>query len=234
VIWRQVQLTAKVKPVIVSMGGYAASGGYYIAAPGTRIFANPSTLTGSIGVFYGKPDASRLLDKLGIDVEVYKTTERADADALYRPFTAGERTELERNLRQFYDVFLERVATGRKLTKSSVDRVGQGRVWTGEQARENGLVDEVGGLRQALAYARRLSGLSSQAPIVELPQFERTLLSRVLGMSGVGEASALATPASLTSLLPPELRQTARALAPFLIHSSEVPLMRLEYVVVPP
>ncbi|HTV19459.1 MAG TPA: signal peptide peptidase SppA [Polyangiaceae bacterium] len=231
VIWRQVQLTAKVKPVIVSMGGYAASGGYYIAAPGTRIFANAGTLTGSIGVFYGKPDASKLLDKLGIDVEVYKTTERADADGLYRPFTDSERIELEHNLHQFYDLFLDRVATGRKLTKSTVDRVGQGRVWTGEQALENGLVDEIGGLRQALAYARKLGGLSPEAPIVELPQFERSLLSRVLGVPGVSDH---ADAPSLLELLPPEARASAAMLAPFLLHSSQVPLMRLDYVLVQP
>jgi protease IV len=235
VIWRQVQLTAKVKPVIVSMGSYAASGGYYIAAPGTRVFANAGTLTGSIGVFYGKPDVSRLLDRLGIDVEVYKTTDRADADALYRPFTDLERTELDRNLRQFYDQFLDRVATGRKLTKSTVDRAGQGRVWTGEQAKDNGLVDEVGGLRQALAYARKLGGLSSEAPIIELPQFERSLLGRLIGLPGAGMSASerSAPPVSLASFLPPELRHSVAALAPFLIHSSQVPLMRLEYVVVP-
>jgi protease-4 len=232
VIWRQVQLTAKVKPVVVSMGGYAASGGYYIAAPGTRIFANAGTLTGSIGVFYGKPDASRLLDRLGIDVEVYKTTDRADADALYRPFTDSERVELEHNLHQFYDLFLERVATGRKLTKSSVDRVGQGRVWTGEQARENGLVDEVGGLRQALAHARQLAHLPNEAPIVELPQLERSLLSRVLGVPGISDSAP--APASLLELLPPELRASAAALGPFLLHSSQVPLMRLDHVLVEP
>jgi len=242
VIWRQVVLTAKVKPVIVSMGGYAASGGYYIAAPGTRIFANNGTLTGSIGVFYGKPDASRLLDKLGIDVEVYKTTDRADADALYRPLTEGERGELEQNLRQFYDLFLDRVATGRKLTKSTVDRVAQGRVWTGEQARENGLVDELGGLRQALAYARKLGGLPGDAPIIELPQFERSLLSRVLGVPGVSDGTSATSgapsdgehPASLLELLPPEARASARMLAPFLLHSSQVPLMRLDHVLVQP
>jgi protease-4 len=232
VIWRQVQLTAKVKPVVVSMGGYAASGGYYIAAPGTRIFANAGTLTGSIGVFYGKPDASRLLDRLGIDVEVYKTTDRADADALYRPFTESERSELEKNLHEFYDLFLDRVATGRKLTKSSVDRVGQGRVWTGEQARENGLVDEIGGLRQALAHARKLAGLSSEAPIIELPQIERSLLSRVLGIPGLSEGAR--APAALLELLPPELRASASMLGPFLLHSSRVPLMRLDHVLVEP
>jgi protease-4 len=183
-------------------------------------------------VFYGKPDASRLLDKLGIDVEVYKTTDRADADALYRPFTDSERAEMERNLRQFYDMFLDRVATGRKLTKSTVDRAGQGRVWTGEQAKENGLVDELGGLRQALGYARQLAGLSAQAPIIELPQFERSLLGRLLGIPGVSDRVAPAL--SLASLLPPELRPSVAALAPFLLHSSQVPLMRLDIVMVSP
>jgi protease-4 len=231
VMWRQVALTAKVKPVVVSMGGYAASGGYYIAAPGTRIFANPSTLTGSIGVFYGKADASRLLDKLGIDIEVYKTTERADGDALYRPFTPLERSDLERNLRLFYDLFLDRVSQGRKLTKTNVDQVAQGRVWTGEQASENGLVDEIGGLRQALAHARRLAGLSIETPIVELPQFERSLFARVLG---VPDMHASGAGASLPELLPAALRDAARSAAPFLIHSSHVPLMRLDHVVVSP
>src|SRR5690606_32996039 len=100
-----------------------------------------------------------LLDRLGVDVEVYKTTDRADADGFYRPFTAGEREELERNLRRVYDLFLERVASGRKLPKEAVDRAARGRVWTGEQAREQGLVDEVGGLRQAIAHAARMAGL---------------------------------------------------------------------------
>jgi protease IV len=230
VIWRQLELTAKRKPVIVSMGGYAASGGYYIAAPGTRVYANASTLTGSIGVFYGKADASALLDRLGIDVEVYKTADHADADGFYRPFSETERRELEGSLRAFYDLFLDRVATGRKMTKSSVDRVGQGRVWTGEQARENGLVDEVGGLRQALAHARKLAGLPSDAPIVELPQFERSFLAQVLGVPGI---QASAAPA-LGELLPPSTRHLASAIAPFLIYPSREPLMRLDLVLVEP
>ncbi len=253
VIWRQVQLTARVKPVIVSMGGYAASGGYYIAAPGTRIFANPSTLTGSIGVFYGKADASQLLDRIGVDVEVYKTSERADADALYRPFTEGERATLERSLRQFYDLFLERVASGRKLDKSAVDAVGQGRVWTGEQARDNELVDEIGGLRQALAYARKLTDLPEHAPIVELPRLEHGLIGRLLGIAAMDTfllepnaaapsafhgaeappAEAAYTP-DLSRLLPGGLGDMATALAPFFIHPSHMPLMRLGYVAVEP
>jgi protease-4 len=214
------------------MGGYAASGGYYISAPGTRIFANASTLTGSIGVFYGKADATQLLDRLGVDIEVYKTAERADADALYRPFTVAERTQLEGNLRQFYDLFLERVASGRKLDKSDVDRVARGRVWTGEQARERGLVDEVGGLRQALAHARRVAGLPDYAPIVELPAIESSLIGRLLGVPGMNDSSAAER--DLRELLPRPLHHMASALVPFLIHPSHVPLMRLGYVAIDP
>jgi protease-4 len=232
VIWRQVQLTVKVKPVVVSMGGYAASGGYYISAPGTRIFANPSSLTGSIGVFYGKADASQLLDRIGVDVEVYKTAERADADAMYRPFTEGERTQLERNLAQFYNMFLERVAEGRKLDKGDVDRVARGRVWTGEQAREKGLVDEVGGLRQALGYARQLAQLPDDAPIIELPRLPSSLLGRLLGVPGLHDSAQAQL--QLRDVLPPSLIDLGSALAPFLMYPSHLPLMRLEYVLSPP
>jgi protease-4 len=243
VIWRQVALTAKVKPVVVSMGGYAASGGYYIAAPGTRIFANPATITGSIGVFYGKPDVSRLLDRIGIDIEVYKTAEHADADAMYRPFTDTERTQLEHQLHQFYALFLERVAAGRKLDTTAVDRVGQGRVWTGEQAQERGLVDELGGLRQALAYARKLGDLPDYAPIIELPKIETSFLGRLLGVPGVGESAPGAdfeqsVRTALEKNLPRDalfgrISDVAAALAPVLLYPSRLPLMRLDYVFPP-
>jgi protease IV len=250
VIWRQVVLTAKVKPVIVSMGSYAASGGYYISAPGTRVFANAASITGSIGVFYGKADVSRLLDRIGVDVEVYKTTDGADANAFYRPYTSTERSMLERQLQQFYDLFLQRVAEGRKLDKSAVDAVGQGRVWTGEQAKEKGLVDELGGLRQALAYARKLAALPEQAPIIELPRMESSLIGRLLGVSGSAQATTSGAADGSTAsggLSLPELARglpqdallgrvgdVAAALAPFLLHSSQQPLMRLEDFVVQP
>jgi protease IV len=243
VIWRQVALTAKVKPVVVSMGGYAASGGYYISAPGTRIFASPATITGSIGVFYGKADISGLLDRIGVDVEVYKTADRADADAFYRPYTASERAQLERQLRQFYDLFLQRVADGRKLDKKVVDGVAQGRVWTGEQAKANGLVDEIGGLRQALAHARKLAGLPEYAPIIELPRIETSLLGRLLGISGASAekpSGSLDVPLlgglgleGLLQAVPRDallgrIEDVGDALAPFLIYPSRLPLMRLE------
>jgi protease-4 len=220
-MWREVALTAREKPVIVSMGDIAASGGYYVAAPATRIFANPLTITGSIGVFYGKADVSGLMKKLGVGVEVYKTAPRADAESMFRPFTDEERTELEHKVGQFYDVFVSRVSAGRKLTKEAVDRVGQGHVWTGEQAKANGLVDELGGLRQALAEARRLGALPDDAPILELPKIQTSLLGQLLGIDGI-RADAL------TVALPPAVFELAHAMAPFLVHPSDKPLSRIE------
>jgi protease-4 len=223
VIWREVERTTKIKPVIVSMGTAAASGGYYIASPGTRVFANPLTITGSIGIFYGKADVSELLRKLGVNVEVYKTAPRADAESIFRPFTDEEKTELKRKVWQFYDVFLQRVADGRHLTKEQVDAVGQGRVWTGEQALANKLVDELGGLRQALAYARSVAGLSDHAPIEEFPPPNTSLIGRLLGIEGISEN----LPSHL-QVLPPGMMDMVRALGPFIVHPADKPLARME------
>ncbi len=225
-MWREVKLTAQVKPVIVSMGDVAASGGYYIASPATRILANPLTITGSIGVFYGKADISGLLRKIGVGVEVFKTAPRADAESLYRAFTDDERAELVRKVGQFYDIFLNRVADGRHMTEEAVDRIGQGRVWTGEQAKMNGLVDELGGLRQALGEARHLAGLGESAPIVELPTIHRSLLGRLLGIDGIH--------AGVEERLPAGVLNLARAMAPFLEESSDEPMSRLELAPIEP
>jgi protease IV len=227
VMWREVERTTKIKPVIVSMGTAAASGGYYIASPGTRVFANPLTITGSIGIFYGKADVSELLRKLGVNVEVYKTAPRADAESIFRPFTDEEKTELKRKVWQFYDVFLQRVADGRHLTKEQVDAIGQGRVWTGEQAAANKLVDELGGLRQALAYARSVAGLSAHAPIEEFPPPNTSLIGRLLGIEGVSEN----LPSHL-QILPPGMMDMVRALGPFIVHPADKPLARMELTVI--
>jgi protease-4 len=227
VMWREVLLTARVKPVIVSMGDVAASGGYYIAAPATRILANPLTITGSIGIFYGKADVTGLLHKIGVNVEVYKTAPRADAESLFRPFSEEEHRELGNKVAQFYDVFLSRVADGRKMTKEAVDRVGQGRVWTGEQAKANGLVDELGGLRQALIEARQLANLPEDAPIIELPKIQTSIIGQILGIQGIRSEV-------LPSVLPHAVLQLARAMAPFLVHPADRPLARMELTKVEP
>ncbi len=222
VIWRQVQLTAKAKPTVVSMGTVAASGGYYVSAPATRIFASPSSVTGSIGVFYAKANVAELLDRIGVDVETYKTQPQADAEAFYRPFTDEERKGLEKKVDQFYQVFLKRVAEGRKMKKEDVDKVGQGRVWTGEQALAHGLVDEIGGLRQALAYAREKAGLSEDAPLIELPVIQKSFLSRLIGVPGFRQTL-------LDAPMPKGLTDTLQALGPFVIHDPDEPLARLEF-----
>jgi len=219
VLWREVQLTSAVKPVVVSMGGVAASGGYYAASPATRIFANPLSVCGSIGVFYGKADVSGLLSKLGVHVEVTETQPRTDLETLFRPYTPEERTLLEKKVGQFYAVFLSRVALGRHLSEDAVDAVGRGKVFTGEQAVSAGLVDELGGLRQALIEARHLAGLPAHAPIVELPVVETSLLGQMLGMPGVREPV----------VLPAQVMDAARALGPFMVYDGHAPLARMEF-----
>ncbi len=226
VIWRQVQLTAKAKPLVVSMGSYAASAGYYISAPGDRIFANPATITGSIGVFYGKADVSGLLEKIGVNVTTYKTAPKADAESLYRPFTDAERKELDKKVGQFYDTFITRVAAGRPLSKAQVDQVGRGRVWTGEQAKDRKLVDELGGIRQALEYVRKQAGLSEDAPIVELPEIQTSLLGQLLGIEGLRADAKISIPQQISGMI--------KALGPFMVYQSDKPLMLLEMAPVKP
>src|SRR5262249_24492128 len=147
------------KPLVVSMGSAAASGGYYASVAGTKIFADPATVTGSIGIFYGKVDVSGLLEKVGVHVETIRSAPRADAESLFRSFTDDERKELGVKVKQFYDLFVARVSEGRHMTPEAVDAIARGKVWTGSQALERGLVDKLGGLRQAIAEARVMGGL---------------------------------------------------------------------------
>lgn len=162
VIWHELTLARKSKPVIVSMGDYAASGGYYISAPANRIFADQGTLTGSIGVFTIIPNMSGLLrNKLGITFDEVKTGPNATGLSVTRPLTAFEAAQLQEGVDTMYLTFKKRVAAGRNMNVAQVDELAQGRVWTGEQAKANGLVDEIGGLPQAIAYAARAAKLKS-------------------------------------------------------------------------
>jgi protease-4 len=224
VMWRAIDQLAQKKPVIVSMGTTAASGGYYVAAPAKTIYALPLTMTGSIGVFFGKADLSGLLDKIGVNVETYRTTPRADAESLFRPFTDDERQALTVKIGQTYDVFLDRVSKGRHLSKEEIDRVGQGRVWTGQEALDHHLVDHLGGLREALAEARRLGNLPYDAPILELPKVEETLLDTALRLVGLGPKNS-----TLLDGLPVQVKDLARAVAPFAIYDPGIPLARMEW-----
>jgi protease-4 len=155
VIWRELMLTKGLKPLIVSMGDVAASGGYYIAVAADRIIAEPGTITGSIGVVTGKFVVKGTLDKLGIGEDSVSDGRFAEIDSPFSPFTKDERARVEEQLRATYDLFLTRVADGRKTTTENIDRIARGRVWTGRQALDLNLVDELGGLDTAIQVAKQ-------------------------------------------------------------------------------
>lgn len=158
-IWHAIGELKKEKPVIVSMGDYAASGGYYIACNADTIVAEPTTLTGSIGIFGMMPDMQGLAQKVGVSFDVVKTNEFSDMGIPVRPMTESEKALMQAYVERGYDLFLTRVSEGRGMTKEAVDQVGQGRVWTGVRAKELGLVDELGGLDRALEIAVARAGV---------------------------------------------------------------------------
>ena len=154
-ILHEVKLLAKKKPLVVSMSDVAASGGYYIAMTGDPVVAYPNTITGSIGVIYGKANLKGLYDKLGINVEIIKRGENADFDTSSRPMSDAARKKLREGIFSTYQAFLERVAEGRKRKVGDIEPLAQGRVWMGAQAQGNGLVDQLGGLDLAIDLVRR-------------------------------------------------------------------------------
>ena len=170
-MWRAVQLLKKKKPVVVSMGGMAASGGYYMSCGANYIVAEPTTLTGSIGIFGLIPDFSGLVkDKLGLRFDVVKTNKASDFGTMSRPFDAAESAALQAHVNRGYALFLKRVAdgrtaAGRKMTPEAVDHIAQGRVWTGNQALKNGLVDKIGTLNDAILKAEQLAQTKNPAVV---------------------------------------------------------------------
>jgi protease-4 len=162
VIWREVMLTKKVKPIIVSMGDYAASGGYYISCAADSIFAEPNTLTGSIGIFAILPNMQKLFnDKLGITFDGVKTGKYADLGNVSRPLSSDEKAILQSEVDHGYDDFTKAVATGRHKTQAYINSIGQGRVWTGEQAIRNGLVDRLGNISDAIKSAAKMAKIKN-------------------------------------------------------------------------
>jgi protease-4 len=178
VVQREVRLLRREKPVVVSMGSYAASGGYWISAYADRIFAEPTTITGSIGVFGMQFDVQRLADTIGVSFDRVKTGRFADAMSISRPKTPEEMAVLQRMVDWIYGEFLAKVAEGRNLSPDKVAAVAQGRVWSGADALEHGLVDELGGLDAALAYAAGKAGLGADYRVVEIPR-ERELVEAI-------------------------------------------------------
>ena len=172
VIRREVELAAKEKPFIVSMGTYAASGGYWISSSSDYIFADPTTLTGSIGVFGTMPNLEGFMtDKVGLTFDVVKTNDNADFGNLVKPMTPYQLTMMQKHVTDTYDDFITLVSTERNLSKAFVDSIGQGRVWSGVDAIEIGLIDEFGGVEKAIAYAAEKANLETYS-IKEYPKQE--------------------------------------------------------------
>ena len=159
-IWKAVMEVKAQKPLVVSMGDYAASGGYYISCAANKIIAEPTTLTGSIGVFGIVRNFAGTAKLLDVTTDIVKTNTYADFGDFTRPMREDEQALMQRSVERTYDLFLTRCADGRGLSKDSIDHIGQGRVWTGEQAMERGLVDRLGGLEVAIAEAASLAGIS--------------------------------------------------------------------------
>ena len=170
VIQREVRLARLAKPVVVSMGTYAASGGYWIATYGTRIFAEPTTITGSIGVFGIQFDVQKLANDFGVTFDRVKTGKFADSLTISRPKTPEELAVLQRMVDWIYGQFIAKVAVSRKLKPEFVESIAQGRVWSGEEALKLGLVDEVGGLGKAIAFAAQAAHLKGTVRLVEFPE----------------------------------------------------------------
>lgn len=185
IIWREIELTKKVKPVIVSMGDVAASGGYYIASNADYIFAEPTTITGSIGVFGTLPNVRNLAKRVGVNAEQVQTHPHAVTYSVFEPLSDMTQQTLTESIEHIYDVFLQRVATGRKMSKEEVNEIAQGRIWTGVMAKENGLVDELGGLNDAINYAAKQVEISDYR-VSLYPEYEmdfKDLLRKMLGFS---------------------------------------------------
>ena len=171
-IWRELELTKKEKPLVVSMGNYAASGGYYIACNADKIIAEPTTITGSIGVFGMIPNVNQLADNLGINAEQVGTNRQSLGYSAFEPMNEDFHNYAKESIEDIYETFVDRVSKGRNMTYAQVDSIGQGRVWTGTEAVQNGLVDELGSLEDAVQIAAELAEISDYRT-TEYPRFKK-------------------------------------------------------------
>jgi protease-4 len=206
-IWHAVERARQKKPVVVSMSGVAASGGYYVAAGATRVVAHPATLTGSIGIVFSLPNVQGLLNDLGVNTETLTRGRYASLFALTQSWSPEEREQIVRLLESLYDTFVHKVAAGRKLSTDEVEAVARGRVWTGVQAKKRGLVDDLGGLDTALRLAKQEAGIPAESSprLVFYPKAKgllETLLERFGGQVRLP--------------LPRSVRRLAEALAPYI------------------
>ncbi len=226
IMWQAVKETSKEKPVVVSMGDMAASGGYWLATAGDTILASPHTLTGSIGVFGMHFSLGQMMEtKLGVTYDHVSTSDYADMFSGMRPLRDAERALFERSLGQIYTKFLERVAESRDMTVDAVDAIGQGRIWTGEAALNSGLVDQLGGLDDAVEIAAEMAGLEKdQYRIRRLPR-PRTLMDRYLDLFMVRIRSFFESP------IEAQLRAEARLLEEVVrLHATPIARFPLDFV----
>jgi protease-4 len=237
VIWRELSISRENdRPVIVSMSDLAASGGYYIALGGDAIVAQPGTLTGSIGVYTGKFVVSGTLDKLGANIEATSDGKHAQIYSPDRRFTPEERSKIQESMQLVYDQFVERAAAARHMTPEKVDEIAQGRVWTGAQAKELGLVDELGGLYKAVDLAKQRARIPAdeEVELVVYPphrSFYEVLADQL--SSPAGRLRAAYTSDALMELLGPrERRALAAVLAPSRLFRSGQVLAHMPYVFV--
>ena len=222
-IWRAVMNLRKKKPVVFSMSDVAASGGYYIAATGDAIVANRATITGSIGVVYGKVNLRGLYDKLGITKDMVSRGPYALLDSEYRPYTPQERRRIEKLAEDMYQEFLRKVAAARKIELEQMDTVARGRVFTGEQAKQKGLVDELGGLERAVELAKQKAGIapSERVELVPLPP-PRSLFEILLERGQEARAP-------LFQMKPPPQLESLRALLALRLFHSDRPLALMPF-----
>lgn len=200
-IWRAVhQARESGKPVVASMGGVAASGGYYVAMAADEIVANPGTITGSIGVISGKLVARGLKDRLGVVSDAVRTNANADAWSINEPFTARQHAQVEADADRYYEDFVDRVAQDRNLSREAVHAVARGRIWTGADALERGLVDELGGLRAALRRAKVLAGLEADTE-VRIVSYPGSSLWELLRPRPSSQPAAASLPAAVGALV---------------------------------
>jgi len=234
-IWRELMLTRDEKPdrpLIVSMSDLAASGGYYIAMPGEVIVAQPSTLTGSIGIYGGKMVTGGVYEKLGAHIESTSIGRNAEIESPVRPFNASELQKIESQLRAFYTDFIRKAAESRHTTPEKIDSLGQGRVWTGRQAKDNGLVDELGGLDRAIAIAKQRAKIpaSDDVEVVSFPRPKSFYQVISEGLSGNTDAAVSAWMASHLSADELTALRTLRSPAAMFRPGERLALMPFTYV----
>ena len=229
-IWRELVLAGEEKPVVASMSDVAASGGYYVAMPADVIVAQPGTLTGSIGVVGGKLALGGAFDKLGVTVEEVSAGRMAGINSIVNPYSDAGRERVQQIIDAFYEEFLARAAEGRGMTRDAVHAVAQGRVWTGRQARDVGLVDELGGMDAAVAAAKRLAGIGADEQVTLVPYPRPRTFFEMLS-----EGLAIRAGGSLLSAVLPGSRLAAgveAASAPLRLFRPGEPLALMPFVYV--